>query len=573
MGVGMGRPWLFRVSVAGNLLLLTYVALYSSSTSDYPPRSSNSGQDVSPLSTSSSSSNGLKRNGFNNEADPIQVPQSQQLIGGSNSMLSPNINPNQNSIYASGSSDPNNGGNHNKNSPEDTNNISKGNTVADDDSNKPGLRGGSGSDGNGVVWDGDDTALGEGIAPDLMVPGSQDSPSSRAEMLLSMDNDSKIVDPREFKLFPCDDLTPRSYYGQRGPYWVLYNYIKAAKSLRCDQSITYTTHADFTFLDNLEPLLERWQGPLSLSVYAPGTDFNETLRRILYLRECRPNQLVKDFVTFHLFFDNRHVPRSKIPRDPLSLPINCSASPVPTFGESLMTYKKTKKLSYPVNVARNVAREMATTHYILPSDIELYPNPNLIPDFLEMIRINDSFLQRPNPKVFVLSIFEVEANVTSLPQDKKELLFMLKNKSAIPFHKYVCSNCHRIPKAEEWMTAPIQGGVRVFHVGKRHKPYHHWEPIFIGTKFDPTYDERLSWEGRSDKMTQVSVGITKRKIPIQIHSLNSSMSILFKSRATHYACSTMNSKSWTVLFSSTDQESKETKSFQRKTRWLPNKIA
>ena len=27
--------------------------------------------------------------------------------------------------------------------------------------------------------------------------------------------------------------------------------------IRCNESITYTTHGDFTFLDNLEPLLER----------------------------------------------------------------------------------------------------------------------------------------------------------------------------------------------------------------------------------------------------------------------------------------------------------------------------
>ena len=27
-----------------------------------------------------------------------------------------------------------------------------------------------------------------------------------------------------------------------------------------------------------------------------------------------------------------------------------------------------------------------------------------------------------------------------------------------------------------------------------------WEPIFIGTKKDPTYDPRLTWEGRADKM-------------------------------------------------------------------------
>ena len=46
--------------------------------------------------------------------------------------------------------------------------------------------------------------------------------------------------------------------------------------------------------------------------------------------------------------------------------------------------------------------------------------------------------------------------------------------------------------------------MHVFHIGKRTPPYQHWEPIFTGTHQDPLYDERLSWEGRSDKMTQVS---------------------------------------------------------------------
>ena len=44
--------------------------------------------------------------------------------------------------------------------------------------------------------------------------------------------------------------------------------------------------------------------------------------------------------------------------------------------------------------------------------------------------------------------------------------------------------------------------LHVFHTGKRNPPYQHWEPIYIGTHDDPLYDERLSWEGRSDKMTQ-----------------------------------------------------------------------
>lgn len=47
----------------------------------------------------------------------------------------------------------------------------------------------------------------------------------------------------------------------------------------------------------------------------------------------------------------------------------------------------------------------------------------------------------------------------------------------------------------------------IFHVGKRVGYFVHWEPIYIGTHADPRYDERLSWEGKSDKMTQVSVAI------------------------------------------------------------------
>lgn len=40
-------------------------------------------------------------------------------------------------------------------------------------------------------------------------------------------------------------------------------------------------------------------------------------------------------------------------------------------------------------------------------------------------------------------------------------------------------------------------------ITKREYPHHRWEPIFIGTKYDPLYTEDMSWEGRQDKMTQV----------------------------------------------------------------------
>lgn len=80
---------------------------------------------------------------------------------------------------------------------------------------------------------------------------------------------------------------------------------------------------------------------------------------------------------------------------------------------------------------------------------------------------------------------------------------MLKSGKAIPFHKKVCPGCHNIPKGKEWHDAAETEGLNIFHMGKRTGAFVHWEPIFIGTNNDPLYDERLSWEGRSDKMAQV----------------------------------------------------------------------
>lgn len=81
---------------------------------------------------------------------------------------------------------------------------------------------------------------------------------------------------------------------------------------------------------------------------------------------------------------------------------------------------------------------------------------------------------------------------------------MLKNGSAIPFHKKVCPGCHNVPHSKEWAEAAVKPGLAVFHIGKRQGYFVHWEPIYIGTHLDPLYDERLSWEGKSDKMTQVN---------------------------------------------------------------------
>ena len=77
-------------------------------------------------------------------------------------------------------------------------------------------------------------------------------------------------------------------------------------------------------------------------------------------------------------------------------------------------------MTYPINVGRNIARESANSHYVFPSDIELYPNPGLIPAFLQMVTNgNEESLNRANPRVFVSSIFEIKEG-HSLPNNKQD---------------------------------------------------------------------------------------------------------------------------------------------------------
>ncbi|CAH2100122.1 unnamed protein product [Euphydryas editha] len=59
-------------------------------------------------------------------------------------------------------------------------------------------------------------------------------------------------------LLACNDKDMLPQTLQRGEYWVLKNFVRADHGfIQCHESITYTTHAGFEFLDNVQPLVER----------------------------------------------------------------------------------------------------------------------------------------------------------------------------------------------------------------------------------------------------------------------------------------------------------------------------
>ena len=104
-----------------------------------------------------------------------------------------------------------------------------------------------------------------------------------------------------------------------------------------------------------------WGGPLSISVYAPGDDFDRAMRKIQNLRYClsgESSRWVREFVSFHLFFDAKHSPATSVLskwENDLERGLLPDCKDV-TETETDIGYKERLGLIYPVNVARNIAR-------------------------------------------------------------------------------------------------------------------------------------------------------------------------------------------------------------------------
>lgn len=79
---------------------------------------------------------------------------------------------------------------------------------------------------------------------------------------------------------------------------------------------------------------------------------------------------------------------------------------------------------------------------------------------------------------------------------------MINNKVAQPFHHNLCHTCHAFPKQTEWLNCSETNELHIFSQTKRLRNFKFWEPFYIGTKKEPPFDERVSWEGQSNKRIQ-----------------------------------------------------------------------
>uniref|UniRef100_A0A1I8PQ64 Uncharacterized protein n=1 Tax=Stomoxys calcitrans TaxID=35570 RepID=A0A1I8PQ64_STOCA len=245
-------------------------------------------------------------------------------------------------------------------------------------------------------------------------------------------------------------------------------------------------------------------GPVSLALFAPGDDFYPTLDSIQYMRHCLTiSELIRDYVTFHIFFAEADLPLGNMPQteeEALKWPYDCSAmfAPYDNLSKSRL-YKNKNKISLPINVGRNVARTSANTHFILSADIELYPSLDLINQFLQLVANNKKLLGgKDKPRVFAMPVFDLDSNAV-VPDNKEELMGMYDMGFAVPVHAKSCSYCSLIPGQDKWLAAKDKHRLEVLTVVHRYSNMPFWEPFFIGDNSVPEYDERLSWDRKSDK--------------------------------------------------------------------------
>lgn len=104
-----------------------------------------------------------------------------------------------------------------------------------------------------------DAAADENVAEAAGVPAPKDADS----VVVGWESEQSAsalsaTEQKIHQLIDCVDRDNQPEAVQRSGHWIRKNYVRGEHGrFRCFESITYTTHADYTFLDNLQPLLER----------------------------------------------------------------------------------------------------------------------------------------------------------------------------------------------------------------------------------------------------------------------------------------------------------------------------
>lgn len=303
--------------------------------------------------------------------------------------------------------------------------------------------------------------------------------------------------------------------------------------------ISIVSHCTVYQLYHLDLLSKKWNGSISLSIFAHSIQqIPIVVEVILLLRYCNPSIYQK--TSFHLVYPlnfssklNNHQVRSAL--DFLKWPdIKSSYPEFSNFisADHCNNIKKTIEqifktnvnnydhdVPYPNNLLRNIARRYALTEYTFVIDIDLVPSANLYEKFIQFAEKTKLFKEtefyldnndNEDKVVFVVPAFEIDFNMaiaahentfdenSLLPNDKEALIDGIEKRYIRPFYIELCWKCQKYTDYESWLHASKLNNnsspdlIDILFEVSWHDP---WEPFYISRNKVPFYDERFRQYG------------------------------------------------------------------------------
>ncbi|XP_030635939.1 beta-1,4-glucuronyltransferase 1 [Chanos chanos] len=290
-------------------------------------------------------------------------------------------------------------------------------------------------------------------------------------------------------------LSTGGIFDSSGQYRIYKNLIKSDYSINQkpdarSNHLALATHTTINNLHHLDSLLERWQNPLSVAIFAHGQDVKFATALVYALSVFCPH--IQALVDFHLVCHSGEM--ASFPEQDRAHFAGLEDCPgvfakLESHRDKYKNYAIGGNVSYPNNLLRNVARGGTEAAYILVIDIDMVPSAALHQQFIAM-------LMRREPaadEVFVLPAFEIR-HTRKMPATKSELVQLYQVGEVRPFYEELCPRCQAPTNYSRWVNlhSTGSGALEVAYTLTWVDP---WEPFYIGARSVPLYDENFRQYG------------------------------------------------------------------------------
>ncbi|KAE9552434.1 hypothetical protein FO519_004375 [Halicephalobus sp. NKZ332] len=259
------------------------------------------------------------------------------------------------------------------------------------------------------------------------------------------------------------------------------------------ERITLILHMSFNRVDSsIEKQISNWEGPISLAVVFPSQspDSAEVLCAVKFLREFQKNDSnAFQKLSVHFLFEKGECSESNFIDEDSINKVKCENPK-----KQVSDYTRIRQMAtYPVNEARNLARNLSSTRYMVIADMDHMFSKNFE---AKMISLAQKKLLQDPMTVLVYRIFEIADDVKIFPQTKNDLFSLFNKKKAQEFHKYY--GAHSIPKLQEWFKAPENPENNTKIQFYRLYKSRHWEPQFVSLRKIPFHDTSFYYSTRDN---------------------------------------------------------------------------